>query len=132
MIDLHHAQLMTSDIDASIAFWRDGFAGEVIADMPMDGARNVFMRVGDGRIRLCEQVPEHHGPGTIRHLGIQTDDLTAVVDRLNTIGVAAGEVHGSASAAYAIVHGPDGLVLEVFQLAIDELPSDLRNFFDGG
>jgi hypothetical protein len=32
MISLHHTHLMASDPDATIAFWRDGFGGDVVHD----------------------------------------------------------------------------------------------------
>jgi catechol 2,3-dioxygenase-like lactoylglutathione lyase family enzyme len=58
MISLHHTHLMASDLDATIAFWRDGFGGEVVHDVEFAGARNVFLRVGSGRIHLYDQPPK--------------------------------------------------------------------------
>ena len=37
---------MASDLDATIALWRDRFGGQVVADIKFAGACNVFMRVG--------------------------------------------------------------------------------------
>lgn len=43
MTTLHHAPLMASDIDAKTAFRRDGFGGEVAADLEFAGAGHVFL-----------------------------------------------------------------------------------------
>jgi len=64
MISLHHAHLMASDIDATIAFWRDYFSAEVVFDDEFAGARNVFMRVG----RCCAALPGLHARITRDHL----------------------------------------------------------------
>lgn len=66
---------MATDIDAMIAFWRDGFGAEIAADLQFAGARNVFLRLGDGRIHLYDQPPRRAGAGTVHHLGVQTDEL---------------------------------------------------------
>ncbi len=42
--------LFTEDIDKTIAWWRDMLGGKVAFDGDFGGARNVFMRVGSGRI----------------------------------------------------------------------------------
>ena len=51
---IHHVHVFASDIDKSIAFYTTVFGGEIILDMELDmelaGARNVFMRIGTGRI----------------------------------------------------------------------------------
>ena len=75
MFSLHHVHLMASDVDATIAFWRDHFGADVLFDGFFAGARNVFPRVGEGRLHLYAQPPRHAGQGTAHHLGIETDDL---------------------------------------------------------
>ncbi len=66
MISLHHAHLMASDVDATIAFWRDHFRGEVVR-------------------------------------------------RLRAAGASVTDVREVPDASYAMVQGPDGLLLELFQ-----------------
>jgi catechol 2,3-dioxygenase-like lactoylglutathione lyase family enzyme len=122
---------MTADMDAALAFWQYGLSGEVVADLPMGGSRNVFMRVGAGRLRLCEQAPEQVGPGTIRHLGVQTDELVAVLGRLGELGASVSEVRKDPGATYVMVQGPDGVLLELFQPNLSALPASLRGYFGG-
>ena len=49
---LHHVHIFASDIDKSIAFYRECFGGQVVLDNLVAGSRNVFMRIGAGRIHF--------------------------------------------------------------------------------
>lgn len=115
MFSLHHVHLMASDVDATIAFWRDHFGADVVFDGDFAGARNVFLRVGEGRLHLYAQPPRHAGQGTAHHLGIETDELDALVARLTTTGISVTEIRRVPGAAYAMAKGPDDLLLELFQ-----------------
>lgn len=115
MLSLHHTHLFASDVDRSIAFWRGHFGAVVLVDTDFAGARNVFMRVGEGRLHLYAQAPRHEGAGTVHHLGIETDELDALVARLKNAGVSVTDVRRHAEADYAMAQGPDGLLLELFQ-----------------
>lgn len=115
MLSLHHTHLFASDIDASIAFWRDHFGATVVLDMGFAGARNVFLRVGEGRLHLYAQAPRQAGAGTVHHLGIETDELDALAARLKAAGISVTEVRRHAEGDYAMAQAPDGLLLELFQ-----------------
>ena len=115
MLSLHHTHLFASDVDRSIAFWRDHFGAVVLVDADFAGARNVFMRVGEGRLHLYAQAPQHAGAGTVHHLGIETDELEALVERLRAAGISVTDVRRHTEADYAMAKGPDGLLLELFQ-----------------
>jgi catechol 2,3-dioxygenase-like lactoylglutathione lyase family enzyme len=115
MLSLHHTHLFASDVDASIAFWRDHFGATVVLDADFAGARNVFLRVGEGRLHLYAQPPRHRGAGTVHHLGIETDELEALAARLKGAGVSVSDVRRHAEGNYAMAQAPDGLLLELFQ-----------------
>ena len=55
MFSLHHVHLMASDIEATIAFWREHFGAVILLDAEFAGARNVFLRIGEGRLHLYAQ-----------------------------------------------------------------------------
>ena len=82
---------MASDIDATVAFWREAFDAELVADLEFAGARNVFMRIGRGRIHLYDQPPRGTGPSTVHHLGVETDAIDESVDRLTRLGASVTE-----------------------------------------
>ena len=115
MFSLHHVHLMASDVEATIAFWREHFSAEVMLDTEFAGARNVFLRVGEGRLHLYAQPPKHQGPAAVHHLGVETDELEALVARLRAAGVSVTDVRRHPEASYAMAKGPDGLLLELFQ-----------------
>lgn len=125
MISLHHTHLMASDVDATIAFWCDHFGAKVVFDADFAGARNVFLRVGQGRLHLYAQPPRHAGPATVHHLGIETDALPDLVRRLQAAGVSVTEVRELPDASYAMAQGPDGLLLELFQPNPTRVPEAL-------
>ena len=111
MTSLHHTHLMASDLDATIAFWRDGFGGEVVHDVEFAGARNVFLRVGGGRIHLYDQPPKVTGQATVHHLGVLTDEIERVVERLRRHGVSVTDIRREPTASYAMAEGPDRLLM---------------------
>lgn len=115
MISLHHVHIMASDIDVSIAFWRDFFGAEVVFDGDFAGARNVFLMVGQGRLHLYAQPPRHPGSATVHHLGIETNELDDLVPRLRAAGISVTDLRRLPEASYAMARGPDGLLLELFQ-----------------
>lgn len=131
MISLHHTHLMASDIDATIAFWRDHFGGRVVFDGEFAGARNVFMKVGLGNLHFYAQPPRHTGAATVHHLGLETDELHELVRRLKAAGVSVTDVRDLSEASYAMAQGPDGLLLELFQPNAAHVDDDLKalNYF---
>jgi len=109
----HHAHLMASDLDASIAFYRDHFGAEVVADLEFAGARNVFVQVGNGALHFYDQAPNRRGP--VNHLGMCVDDLEACVAGLIEAGHSPRPIVDTGIGRYAMVEAPDGLLLEVFE-----------------
>lgn len=125
MLSLHHTHLFAADIDRSLAFWRDHFGAVILLDTEFAGARNVFMRIGEGRLHLYDQPPKHAGAGTVHHLGIETDELEALVGRLKAAGESVTDIRRHAEGDYAMAQAPDGLLLELFQPHADRLPAAL-------
>ncbi len=128
--NLHHVHAFASDIDASIRFYTGVFGGEVVLDETVAGARNVFIRIGDGRLHLYDQPPKHVGPGSVHHVGIRTDDISGMVARLAEHGIALRKpVADFGFWRYVMVPAPDGLLIELFEVAPDKVPAELRGYF---
>ena len=125
----HHAHLMSRHLDAALGFYRDFLGAEVVADVDLAGARNVLVQLGGGRLNFYDQAPNHRGP--INHLGINVVDLPAVVARLEAGGVAVPRgIKVAEQFRYAMVTGPDGVLLELFEFEGDRTPEPLRSYFD--
>ena len=128
---LHHVHLFASDVQKSLTFYVDGFGGKVVADLDMAGARNVFIRIGTGRLHLYDQPPKHPLRGNIHHFGIQTNDIEGVVERLKSKGVIfQKKISDLGFWKYVMVPAPDDILIELFQVDKSRLPVELGDYFE--
>ena len=119
---VHHVHVFTEDIDATIAWWTEKLGGIVAYDGDFGGSRNVFMRVGQGRIHFYDQRPRDEGKGAVHHLGIRSDDLRALHARLIEQGVTfRSDIHEFGSWRYIMCMAPDNVLLELFEVVQDRL-----------
>jgi predicted enzyme related to lactoylglutathione lyase len=120
---VHHAHLFASDLEASLKFYREMFGGEILADLNMAGARNVFVAIGKGRLHFYDQPPKDEGKGAVHHIGIQTDDLEGLVARMKSKGFQFHkEISDFGFWKYVMVQAPDHVLLELFQIIPEKLP----------
>ena len=130
--DLHHVHLFASDLEAAIAWWRDMLGGEVAFDGDFGGARNVFMRVGTGRLHLYAQAPRGMPGGAVHHVGIKCRDLPAIVERMKGKGVAfRSDIREFGNWRYIMAAAPDNVLLELFEIDGDNMPERLAAYFSG-
>jgi catechol 2,3-dioxygenase-like lactoylglutathione lyase family enzyme len=128
---IHHVHIFASDINKSIKFYEEFFDGKVILDMGLAGARNVFMKVGNGRIHFYDQAPKFSGRGSIHHFGIQTSDIEAVVEKLKSGGIVfTKEVTDFGYWKYIMVPAPDNILIELFEVDKKQLPSEFQDYFE--
>jgi catechol 2,3-dioxygenase-like lactoylglutathione lyase family enzyme len=115
---LHHAHLFAADIDESLRFYCSMFGAEVLFDTEMAGSRNVMIAIGGGKLNFYDQPPRDAGRGPVHHLGIETDDLEALVERMKAKGVEFRKpIRDLGLWKYVMVEGPDGLLIELFEIA---------------
>ncbi|HOD70260.1 MAG: putative lyase [Deltaproteobacteria bacterium ADurb.BinA179] len=128
---LHHVHIFASDIDKSIAFYRECFGGQVVLDNLVAGSRNVFMRIGAGRIHFYSQRPKYPGRGSVHHIGIQTDDIETVVNRLKENGVELkNRVKDFGIWKYVMVPAPDGILVELFEVDKEKITDEYLSYFE--
>ena len=127
---VHHVHLFASDIEKSLTFYKNFFGGELILDMEIAGARNIFMKVGTGKIHFYDQPPKNVGAGSIHHFGIQTDDLGRDYQRMKAEGVAFNkEVVDLGYMKYIMVPAPDNVLIELFEVNKAILPAEYQDYF---
>ena len=79
---LDHAHIFASDLSVTIAFFQRMFDAVVVWDEEAAGVRNVRLRIGHGFLHVYEQPPKVTGAGVVHHLGIETENLEALVAHL--------------------------------------------------
>lgn len=128
--DLHHAHLFASDLDAALAFYRRWFGAEVAWDGIFAGVRNVFVRIGTGRLHFYDQPPRAHGRNAVHHLGIRVHGLEALVAGMRDGGVALRtELRRHPEGSYLMLEAPDGVLLELFEPNPAGLPEAAVRYF---
>jgi len=128
---IHHVHIFASDIDGSLNFYKDFFGGNIILDTELAGARNVFMKIGNGRLHFYDQSPKNPGRGSIHHFGIQTDDVDEVVIKMRSKGISfKKDIVDFGFWKYIMVPAPDDILIELFQINRDKIPQEFLDYFE--
>ena len=128
---VHHVHIFASDIGASIKFYEEFFGGKVILDAELAGVRNVFIKIGNGRLHLYDQPPKSPGKGSIHHFGIQTDDIEGALSKLRSGGVMLKKgITDLGFWKYVMVPAPDEILIELFQVDKTRLPPQYTGYFE--
>lgn len=115
-IDLDHAHLFASDLDATIRWWSEMLGASVVFDVEVAGARNVRLAIGRGAVNLYDQSPRVVGMGSVHHLGILTNDLGGLVASMEAKGVQFRDpIQDFGVVRFVMVMAPDNVLLELFQ-----------------
>ena len=123
---LHHVHLFASDLDKALLFYSEMFGAEVLFDAEMAGTRNVMIAIGGGRINFYDQPPRGRKRGAVHHLGIETDDLKALVEHMKGRGfIFRKPIRDLGAWKYIMVEGPDSVLLELFQVVREQTPEEL-------
>jgi catechol-2,3-dioxygenase len=125
---LNHAVLYITDVDRSVAFYREAFGFEVVEEIP---GRAAFLRAHDstnhhdlGLFAVGSGAPgPEQGRVGLYHLAWQVDrvgDLATAADTLRRMGALVGASdHGATKSLYA--KDPDGIEFEVMWMVPREL-----------
>jgi len=118
-------------MDRSVLFYKECFDAELILDTQLAGARNVFMRIGNGRLHIYDQPPKKPGRGSIHHFGIQTDDIRGVVRKMKSKGVEFKKgITDFGFWKYIMVPAPDDILIELFEVDKNTIPPQLSTYFE--
>ena len=124
-VNLHHVHLFASNIDESLQFYREMFSASVLFDLEIVGARNVMISIGSTKINFYDQPPKDQGRGAIHHLGIETEDLEALVEHMKSKGFKFKKIIKKLGIwRYVMAEGPDHVLLELFEITRDKLTQD--------
>ena len=127
---LHHVHIFCTDIDITINWWVKHLKAEIAFDGIMGGSRNVFLRIGEGRLHLYDQSPRNDGKNSLHHIGIRVKDLNTLYKRLIQNGLELrSPIRQFDNWSYIMCEAPDGILLELFQVNEKELERELAGYF---
>jgi catechol 2,3-dioxygenase-like lactoylglutathione lyase family enzyme len=116
-IDLDHAHLFASDLDATIRWWSEMLGAQMVFDFVVAGARNVRLSIGRGAINFYDQRPRVVGQGTVHHLGVLTDDLEGLVASMESKGYKFRDpIQDAGVVKFMMCAAPDDLLVELYQV----------------
>jgi len=100
-------------------------------DAELAGARNVFMKIGKGRVHFYDQPPKNPGRGSIHHFGIQTDDMDRIVGKMKGKGIPfKKDIVDFGFWRYIMVPAPDNILIELFEIDRNKIPDEMLDYFD--
>jgi catechol 2,3-dioxygenase-like lactoylglutathione lyase family enzyme len=130
-VRLHHIHIFASDMDRTLKFWQEMFGAEILFDKEIAGARNVMIAIGSGRLNIYDQPPKEGRGGAYHHLGIQTDDLDALIKYMKGRGFQfKNDVKDFGDGRYMMAMAPDDILLELFETRLEAAPENIRLAFD--
>tara|TARA_B100001250_G_scaffold65935_2_gene52378 strand:+ start:662 stop:1063 length:402 start_codon:yes stop_codon:yes gene_type:complete len=133
VLDLHHVHIFASDASATVEWWRRNLQAVVSFDGEFGGARNIFMKVGKGRINIYDQQPRGKSNGAYHHVGIRVEGLAGLRDQMTANGVEfRSDIHEFGNWRYLMCSAPDNVLLELFEVDIDDVSPELADFFNLG
>jgi len=121
---IHHIGLFVSDPERSLKFYTEALGGKVVHSFPMQGSDKTIRLVDMGG-DLIELIPRGTGlpeeNAHWAHVALKTDDTRAAYELALKAGcptrTAPQDVLlGSMAVCNAFVYGPDGEVVEFFQV----------------
>ena len=115
-IGLDHVHLFASDLAATRDFFCTMLGATVVWDEEAAGARNVRLALGGAFVQIYEQPPRAPRGGAFHHLGVETDDLDALVARMKSRGYSfRNAIRDEPRFRYVMISGPDDLLIELFE-----------------
>jgi catechol 2,3-dioxygenase-like lactoylglutathione lyase family enzyme len=118
---LDHIHLRCQDVEKSVEYYVNLFAGEVVARFEARGMPIVRLKVGETFLALSprrEDEPEVQGEGTrwgAYELGFLVEDLDRACQELRAKGAefAAGPLEARSGVRVAFLKAPDGMQIEI-------------------
>jgi catechol 2,3-dioxygenase-like lactoylglutathione lyase family enzyme len=115
-MDLHHAHIFASNLEATLAWWRRNLGARILVDKTLAGTRNVLIGVGSGRVNIYDQAPRGAGRGSVHHLGVRVRNFAEVWTRLQAQGVTSPNGPREHDGwRYVMISAPDDVLVEIFE-----------------
>jgi catechol 2,3-dioxygenase-like lactoylglutathione lyase family enzyme len=115
-VGLDHVHIFSSNVSVTVEFFCMMFGATVVWDEEAAGVRNVRVALGNSFVQIYDQPPKAPRGGAVHHLGIETDDLDALVSKMKDRGFRfRNPIRDEPEFRYVMISGPDELLMELFQ-----------------
>ena len=115
-VGLDHVHIFASNLSATVEFFRTMFGATIVWDDEAAGARNVRLALGRAFVQIYDQPPKAPRGGAVHHIGIETDDLDALVAKMKAHGFRfRNTIRDEPKFRYVMISGPDDLLIELYQ-----------------
>ena len=116
-VGLDHVHIFSSNLAATVEFFCTMLDATVVWDDQAAGARNVRLALGNAFLQIYDQPPKAPRGGAVHHIGIETDDLAALVSKMKAHGFQfRNAIRDDPKFRYVMISGPDDLLIELFQV----------------
>ena len=116
-VGLDHVHIFASNLSATVEFFRTMFDATVVWDDQAAGVRNVRLALGKAFVQVYDQAPKGPRGGAMHHLGVETDDLDALVSKMKSRGFQfRNPIREEPTFRYVMISAPDDLLMELFQV----------------
>ena len=122
----HHIGLLVRDMEASLRFYTEGLGGTETFSFPMGDTGKLIRMVDLGGNAVIELIPrgveEAESNARWAHIALRTDDAGAAYAKAMEAGAVSRaepkdvRLGGTMPASNAFVLGPDGEVIELFEV----------------
>ncbi len=121
----HHIGLYAKDWEKSLKFYTEGLGGKVTFSFPMGDTGKTIYLVDLGENAVVEIIPKGNGEAEQNahwaHIAVNTDDARAAYERAISAGALTQSkpqdvLLGTMAVCNTFVTGPDGEVIEFFQV----------------
>jgi catechol 2,3-dioxygenase-like lactoylglutathione lyase family enzyme len=121
----HHIGLYAQDLEKSLKFYTEGLGGKITFSFPMGNTGRTIYLVDLGGNAVVEIIPKGNGEAESNahwaHIAVATDDARAAYEKARKAGALNQSepqdiVLGTMAVVNAFVTGPDGEVIEFFQV----------------
>ena len=90
-----------------------------------------MISIGAGILNIYDQPPPEGRGGAYHHLGVQTDDLDALVEHMKSKGFEfPNQIKEFGTGRYMMAMAPDKILLELFEAYTDKTPEKIRWAFN--
>jgi catechol 2,3-dioxygenase-like lactoylglutathione lyase family enzyme len=118
-----HHHLNVASIDAHRRFWVDGLGGRLVT---INGAPNVIVEFRDTFVFLREQAPTGGMDGSnVERLAFRSGAFSTIVERVRQLGFGVDASDGIHGKHAALLHGPDGVRVELIAAETMDTPTTL-------